>query len=170
MNSEAVIKFTLSLLSGTAGALLSVYLTDALLFSLLVGWDLFCITYVVFSVYLFAHIPQEQIRERCEQEDMRSWLLFLLILVACLTGLVTVVSFFGSSEVWLTPGWLNALAGVSAIALSWMMVHVSFAFRYAHLFYGDFNKQFSQHAHGLTFPDDEAPDYFDFAYSLLWWA
>lgn len=44
------------------------------------------------------------------------------------------------------------------------MVHLAFAVRYAHLYYGDNNKQFSQHAKGLIFPEDELPDYFDFAY------
>lgn len=164
MNTDTIIKFVLSFVLGITGASLALSYTGTVLFSLLVGWDLLGLTYVIFSIYIFAHIPQEGIRERCEQEDMRSWVLFLLIVVACMAGLVTVVSFFGSGEVWHTPGWLNGLVGISAIFLSWMMVHASFAFRYAHLFYGDFNKQFSQHANGLSFPDSDTPDYFDFAY------
>lgn len=164
MNTDTIIKFLLSFVLGVAGAWLCAAYTHTVLFSVLVGWNLFGLTYVTFSIYLFASIPQERIRERCEQEDVRSWALFLLIVLASLAGLVTVVSFYGSLEVWRTPAWLNALVGIGAIFLSWMMVHASFAFRYAHLFYGDARKQFSEQAKGLTFPDDDAPDYFDFAY------
>jgi uncharacterized membrane protein len=161
---ELVLKFILSFVLAIAGASIAIYLVDSVVFSLLVGWDLFGLTYIVFSLFVFASVPQNKIQERCSKEDIRSWLLFLLIVIACVAGLVTVLSFFSERETLPTPHWLNSVIGVGAIAVSWIMVHTSFAFRYAHLYYGDDNKQFAKHARGLTFPDDEAPDYFDFAY------
>ena len=36
--------------------------------------------------------------------------------------------------------------------------------RYAHIFYGDHETEPAIHAGGLIFPDEDKPDYFDFAY------
>jgi uncharacterized membrane protein len=164
MNNEAAFKFILSFILAIAGASAAAYCIDSVVFSLLVGWDLFGLTYLAFSMYTFLHVPQERILERASKEDFSRWLLFLVIVIAGVAGLVTVLSFFGSREVLPTPHWLNSVVGIGAIVVSWMMVHTAFSFRYAHLYYGDDNKQFSQHARGLVFPEDDAPDYFDFAY------
>lgn len=164
MTKEAVLKFLASLGFGLVGYFVAASATASVRFSLLAGWDLFALTYIAISFVVFLRIPQQKIRERCSDEDLRSWLLFLLVIVACVAGLVTVTSLLGSRDAWNVPSWLGSLVGIGAIAVSWIMVHTSFTFRYAHLYYGDDNRQFSQHARGLTFPDDDEPDYFDFAY------
>jgi uncharacterized membrane protein len=164
MNKESVLKFLAALGLGLAGYFTAATFTGSSHFSLLAGWDLFALTYIAVSVAVFLRIPQEKIRERCSDEDLRSWLLFLLVIIACMAGLVTVTSLLGSREEWNVPSWLGSLVGIGAIAVSWIMVHTSFTFRYAHLYYGDDNRKFAQHARGLTFPEDEEPDYFDFAY------
>jgi uncharacterized membrane protein len=48
--------------------------------------------------------------------------------------------------------------------LSWVMVHTSFCFHYAHLYYGDADDDPKVHAEGLIFPHEKRPDYLDFAY------
>ena len=42
-------------------------------------------------------------------------------------------------------------------------MHTVFALRYAHIYYGDSDDP-NEHAGGLEFPRDDAPDYLDFAY------
>lgn len=49
---------------------------------------------------------------------------------------------------------------VVTILLSWSFIQFIFAFHYAHEFYADHRGQ----ARGLAFPNDEAPDYWDFLY------
>jgi uncharacterized membrane protein len=164
MNRDAIFKFFLSFTMGVIAASLARYFSGSTAFSLLSGWDLFGLTYIIFSVVIFIRVPQDKIQERCSKEDIRSWLLFLLVVIACIASLVTVMFFFDSRKEWHMPHWFSSIIGVGGVAFSWLMVHTSFAFRYAHLFYGDDNKKFSKHARGLTFPDDDAPDYFDFAY------
>jgi uncharacterized membrane protein len=46
--------------------------------------------------------------------------------------------------------------------ISWMMVHTTYAFHYAHLFYDPVEG--TQAAEGLNFPNENEPDYLDFAY------
>ena len=133
-------------------------------FSFVLGWDSFGITYLIFTLYLFSSYNHNQIRQQCAQEDVSSWVLFGLVIAACLTGLLVVLTFMDHTAQWQSGSLLGSICCIIAIAMAWMMVHASFAIRYAHLFYGDGNKHFSQHAKGLIFPEDNHPDYFDFAY------
>lgn len=58
--------------------------------------------------------------------------------------------------------WRVVLAVLSVLC-SWTLVHTVFTIRYAHLYYGDSPTQ-KKRPGGLQFPDDEEPDYLDFAY------
>jgi len=129
-----------------------------------IAWDTFGLAYMVSSLFTFSRLDHRDIRELCAKEDVSSWVLFGIVIGACLTGLVIVLALIRETGQWNIPPFWGSLACMLAIAVSWSMVHTSFTFRYAHLFYGDDNKHFSQHARGLVFPEDAHPDYFDFAY------
>ncbi|MES2556786.1 MAG: DUF1345 domain-containing protein [Bacteroidota bacterium] len=164
MNKENFIKLLLSILMGSIGGGIAHHFMPASSFVVLAGWDCFALTYVVISIVVFSRVPQKKIAERCAQEDLKSWLLFLIVVVVCSVCLGVVLSFFESRKEWNIAPWISSVVGIGAIVFSWMVLHLSFTFRYAHLFYGDQNRQFAKHANGLTFPDDDKPDYFDFAY------
>lgn len=164
MNREAIYKFILAFITGSVGMLVVYRITLSVPFSLLAGWNLFGLIYVAISVYVFSKVRHNEIRKRCSSEDLRSWLLFLLVVAACAASLITVLSFVESRKSWPVSYWLSSVAGIGAIIFSWMMVHISFTFRYAHLYYGDDNRRYARHAHGLNFPEETQPDYFDFAY------
>jgi len=133
-------------------------------FSFVLAWDTFGITYVAMSIYIFASLNQHQIRLQCAKEDVSSWVLFALVVAACLTSLTIVLTVIHDASRWNIRPLLGSASCIVAIGIAWIMVHTSFAFRYAHLFYGDENKHFSKHAKGIIFPEDSQPDYFDFAY------
>jgi uncharacterized membrane protein len=133
-------------------------------FSYVLAWDTFGLAYIVSSLFIFSRLDHHDIRKLCAKEDVSSWVLFGLVVTACLTGLLIVLSLLRETGEWAIPPFWSSLACITAIVVSWAMVHTSFTFRYAHLFYGDENKHFSQHAHGLIFPEELHPDYFDFAY------
>ena len=52
---------------------------------------------------------------------------------------------------------------IGGILLSWTLVHTTFCFHYAHLYY-DNEKGTINNAEGLEFPKEKHPDYIDFAY------
>jgi len=56
------------------------------------------------------------------------------------------------------------IIAISGILLSWGMVHTTFCFHYAHMYYDDARNNSEKHAAGLDFPSEEHPDYLDFAY------
>ena len=164
MNKENLLKLLLSTFIGFIGGGIAYHFTRAASFAVLVGWDCMALTYVIISLAIFVRVPQGKIADRCAKEDLRSWLLFLIVISVCSVCLGVVLSFFEARKEWEVAPWISSVIGIGAIVFSWAVLHLSFTFRYAHLFYGDRNKRFSKHANGLTFPDDDKPDYFDFAY------
>lgn len=130
----------------------------------ILSWSTLAFSYFVLSWIVLLQTPQAEIKEICGKEDVSNWILFAVVLVACLTSLVTALFVLNHASGWpMSSAWSSILCFASIVG-SWLMVHTSFAFRYAHLFYGDENVRFSKHANGLQFPDDSKPDYLDFAY------
>lgn len=164
MNRETLIKLLFSSCMGMLGGWIAFNASSVLAFGFLIGWSCFALTYLISSVLIIIRIPQDKIAQRCAAEDLGSWMLFLLVLLVCAVSMGTVISFYQERSQWNIPQWIISFSGILAIAFSWAMVHMSFAFRYAHLFYGDEKGRFSRHANGLIFPGTEQPDYFDFVY------
>ena len=152
----AVIVFTLSFLQGLEFAL-----------SFVLAWIVFGISYLIFNLVLFSKSKVNEIQMRCAKEDVSSWILFVFVVSACIIGLLIVLSFINNTNAWKSGQTLGSILCLLAVGFSWLVVHFALAVRYAHLYYGDNNKQFSKHANGLIFPEDNAPDYFDFAYFSL---
>jgi uncharacterized membrane protein len=57
-----------------------------------------------------------------------------------------------------------ALLALVTVALSWVFVHVIFAFHYAHAFY---RREGGEDTGGLLFPGEAEPDYWDFLHFSL---
>ena len=59
----------------------------------------------------------------------------------------------------------HIVLSVAAVVLSWTLVHIVFALRYAHVYYHDAHKvKRDDIKGGLIFPDGNSPDYLDFTY------
>lgn len=160
MHIKAVIRITVSLLAGgLAGVLAYSGCGDAVL-SLLVMWDVFAALLILASVREFAAVKEDRIKELVAAEDDSTWLLFGIVITACVVSLVMLVFSFPGGN----TGMLLKILSILAVALSWILLHTSFTFRYAHMYYGDNNLRYSGSVRGLDFPGDEDPDYFDFAY------
>lgn len=130
----------------------------------ILSWNTLAISYFLLSVIVLLNTPQAEIKQICGKEDVSNWILFAAVLIACLTSLITALFILNHASAWpMSSTWSSVLCFIS-IVTSWLMVHTSFTFRYAHLFYGDQNTRFSKHANGLQFPEDSKPDYMDFAY------
>ncbi len=98
--------------------------------------------------------------------DSSRWLIFLFILAACCMSLFAIAYLLGSAK-GLTKGGLSKHVALVAITVivSWLTIHTVFTMRYAHIYYGDSDDPNEPgHAGGLDFPDEENPDYLDFAY------
>lgn len=164
MTKTAVRKYVASLFFALLVFSISIYQNFEWAFSFVLSWNVFGISYLIFNLILFSKSDVKQIQKQCAKEDVSSWILFAFVVSACLIDLLSVLSFINSTNSWQSGSIIGSILCILAVGFSWLMVHLAFAVRYAHLYYGDNNKQFSQHAKGLIFPEDELPDYFDFAY------
>lgn len=109
--------------------------------------------------------PREVVKIAKLQDSSRS-LLFAFIIVASLVSLVAII-FLLKSVKGVPEATKNAhiLLAISAVGISWCLVHTVFALKYAHMFYDtstDDGKPLQ--GGGLEFPGTKEPDYLDFVY------
>ena len=87
-----------------------------------------------------------------------------VVLISIVAGLASAIIILGKGPN-VPPSDRNiALAlGIGAVVLGWFLIHTTFIFRYAHLFYYD-SDQDGTAQRGLDFPGTKDPDDYDFAY------
>jgi uncharacterized membrane protein len=119
------------------------------------------------SAVLFIAEPAERMAANAEAQEEGEWTIFALTVAAVVFSFAAIVSEFASMKD-ATGTQRNLHIALVAVTLfvSWMMTHTTFAFRYAHEYYG---KQPGQPDidRGLEFPGEQRPDYLDFMYFSL---
>jgi uncharacterized membrane protein len=101
---------------------------------------------------------------RAAQEDPGRYFLLLIVLVSAIAGLASAIVILGKEPN--VPAIDRNMAltfGILAVVLGWFLIHTTFVFRYAHLYYYD-SDQDGTAQRGLTFPGTKDPDDYDFAY------
>jgi uncharacterized membrane protein len=130
----------------------------------IVGWDVGALCYLGLGWLVIARTDETQTRLRAQRYDPSSYVIFLLVVTAASASFVALGFMVGDIKD--LPFWPRAerlTLSVTALLLSWLLIHTVFAFHYARLYYflPDGHKK---HHGGLKFPDDDEPDYLDFAY------
>jgi uncharacterized membrane protein len=127
---------------------------------LLVGWNLGIGLYLILAFSLMARSDVHRMRRRAANQDEGSIALLVLIVVAAMASMAAIFS-----ELATTGGAARQpaqlLLATSTIVLSWAFIHSMFALHYAHEFYGNGRDGI---VGGISFPDDNEPDYWDFCY------
>ncbi len=126
-------------------------------------WDVFALTYVFISWVVFFTSSLNHIVKKARKDDGSKLFVFLLVLVACFASMVTVLVLIVSKDSQnISPGiYLPAI--ISGMLLSWFLVHTTFCFHYAHMYYDNVSGT-DEKKGGLEFPSEDNPDYLDFAY------
>jgi uncharacterized membrane protein len=127
---------------------------------LLVGWNLGIGLYLILAFSLMARSDVHRIRRRAANQDEGSIALLVLIVVAATASMAAIFAELATTGgVARQPAQL--LLATSTIVLSWAFIHSMFALHYAHEFYGNGRDGIIG---GISFPDDNEPDYWDFCY------
>lgn len=132
----------------------------------IITWDVFATTALMFTWLTITMTPTERLRPRAREQDLSRMLIFIFMVVAACCSLFAVGFLLHSNKAEHRPhlGYHLALS-LYAVVTSWLLAHTVFALRYAHTFYGDDeDPQTDLHAGGLEFPNEENPNYIDFAY------
>ena len=133
---------------------------------LIATWDVFAFCMLGLAWLTIITTPTERLRLRAKEQDLSRTVIFIFVLVTACVGLFA-VGFLLRTQKGETQGHLSlhVLLTLAAVVASWLLVHTVFSLRYAHTFYGESDDpKAKEHAGGLIFPGDRAPDYMDFAY------
>lgn len=134
------------------------------LLHLIFSWDIFCILMLVTTWITFYSTPPVRIREQARKEDSTRMVVFFIVLIATCISLLAVILILITKASTTTGKALAMPVAVGCLFLSWCLVHTIFAIRYAHMYYADHEKQKENPAGGLEFPEEDRPDFVDFAY------
>ncbi len=130
----------------------------------MVGWDFMGLTYILISINTFFSTHTAKIRAIAQKQDLGHRFLFILLLIASFTCMISIALLIKTNKTWLLDKNIINLIYLSGVIVSWLMLHIIFTFHYAHMYYGDDKENKSTHRGGLNFPGNQEPDYTDFAY------
>ena len=108
--------------------------------------------------------PLEQIRKVAQRQDVGRTVIFIFVIIVACAALFAVAFLIRSGKPVEPHLSIHLLLALATVVLSWLLMHAVFGLRYAHKFYDDSVTSTEKHAGGLKFPEDDLPDYRDFAY------
>jgi len=123
---------------------------------LMSAWLAFSFTYLFFSWVTILSCTPPQIKEVAKKQDSGRTVLFLFVLLAACISLVAILLLYASGGEKTGLALLtHIMLTLGSVGAAWTMVHTTFCFKYAHIYYSD---------GGLDFPGEKNPDYMDFIY------
>ena len=120
----------------------------------LIAWDVTAALYLVLAFAMIRQAGVSHIRSRAIVADDGRFAILALTAGAALASLLAIVAEISPSN----RGSAQVALSILTIAVSWTMIHTSFALHYAHDYYRP------REPGGLKFPDEDKPDYWDFVY------
>lgn len=127
---------------------------------LLLGWDITIGLYLILVHVLMARSDVHRIKRRAAMQDEGQVTMLAMTIAAAAASLIAIFFELGTvGGAARSPAQL--ILATLTIVLSWAFIHAMFALHYAHEYYGDGR---DRQIGGMTFPGDDKPDYWDFAY------
>ncbi|MDR0793638.1 MAG: DUF1345 domain-containing protein, partial [Chitinophagaceae bacterium] len=131
---------------------------------LMIAWDIFSLSLIIFYWISFYSTPQEFIARRALIEDSNRTIVLLLMVFILVAGLLSVVLLLTTKNVPKIIKNLHLYGAITGIVLSWCLLHTMLTGRYAYLYYSTPKNGSAGKGYGLEFPSEEKPNYLDFAY------
>jgi uncharacterized membrane protein len=131
------------------------------------AWDTGVMVYLALAALLFVSERLDRMEADAEAQEEGEWTIFVLTLAAVVFSFVAILNeFSGIKDMQPAMRSLHVILVAATLFISWLMTHVTFAFRYAHEFYAK-DKGGPDIDRGLDFPAEKRPDYLDFLYFSL---
>lgn len=132
-----------------------------------IDWDIGAFVYVALSAARFFTAGPDHMEAAAEAQSEGEWTIFGLTIAVIVVSFIAVTGEFAALKSGSVgpQAWRLALVA-GTLLLSWLVTHVTFAYRYAHEFYSR-DLGGSDIDRGLEFPGEPAPDYLDFLYFSL---
>ena len=127
----------------------------------LIGWDVAVACFITIIVFAMLRTDLKTLKRRAEEYDGGRVLTLLVTLTGVAVSFGAIVSELSGGALKEPGGGWLAIFTIATIALSWTLVHLTFALHYAHEYYAP---EDSKPAGGLKFPGDDEPRYGDFVH------
>ncbi len=124
---------------------------------LLLCWDIFATLYLMLVVLMMLQCEHQHIRRNAIKQDDGRFVILMVTALGAFASIVAIVFELGASK----RGAVELTLATLTVALSWAIVHTTFALHYAHDYYR------GSKPGGLQFPSGEREDhadYWDFVY------
>lgn len=129
-------------------------------------WNAFSVSVLVLAwARIVTARPRESLKT-AKLQDSSQRLIFLFAVLAACASVLAVGYLLGTAHGRHGERLLETVAlAFGTVVGSWSLIHTLFALHYAHIYYGDSgDPNIARHAAGLIFPEEQTPDYLDFAY------
>jgi uncharacterized membrane protein len=133
---------------------------------ILFTWISLALTIIIMDWIIILSSHPREVRKIAKLQDSSRTFLFLFVIAASVVSMMAVIFLLKSSK-----GSHGAsvnehiLLAITAVVISWWLVHTVFTLRYAHLYYDtDKDDGTPRPGGGLQFPGGDEPDYLDFVY------
>ncbi len=132
--------------------------------TLLVLWVSFALSFLITSGVVLLKRSRAQIKNIASGQDGTKFFVLIAILFASFASMGAVLVIILPKGAGNAPESVYLPVGIASMVLSWVMVHTTMTFHYAHLYYNPSKNRPAGIAGGLKFPEPESPAYLDFAY------
>lgn len=136
----------------------------SLLLLAMASWIVFTMIFLVCSWIVIVKRTVPQIRKKASEDDGSVLFVNLMVLISSFAGMLIVLFIIISKDSTVRESVLFLPSCVLGMVLSWVMVHTIYVFHYAHEYYDSTDKNGNKYIGGLVFPEENEPDYLDFAY------
>ncbi|HJS86208.1 MAG TPA: DUF1345 domain-containing protein [Acetobacteraceae bacterium] len=132
-----------------------------------VAWDCGALLFLGLAAFLFGTERRSRVAADAARQQEGEWTIFSLTIAATVFSLAAILGEFATTkDLHGVQRDLHIALMAGTLLISWLTIHILFAFRYAHEFYAcDINP--SDPDGGLEFPGEQHPDYLDFVYFAL---
>jgi uncharacterized membrane protein len=132
---------------------------------ILFTWISFASVIIIMDWIIILSSHPREVRKIAKLQDSSRTFLFLFVIAASLASFGAIVFLLKSSKGHGASVNEHILLSITAVIISWWLLHTIFTLRYAHLYYDtDKDDGTPRQAGGLDFPGGDEPDYMDFVY------
>jgi uncharacterized membrane protein len=134
---------------------------------ILFTWISFALAVIVMDWVIILSSHPREVRKIAKLQDSSRAFIFLFVIAASIASMGAIVFLLKSSKGLHNGTAVNEhiLLAITAVIVSWWLLHTIFTLKYAHLYYDtDKDDGTPKPGGGLQFPGNEEPDYLDFVY------
>lgn len=129
----------------------------------IVAWDVFSVVFLILITVLMINATVADMPANATAQEEGEWTIFGIVVAGTTISFAAIIKEFSSAKR-MDPatGQLHVILVVATLVLSWLVMQIVFALRYAHEYYTATSGIVPDK--GLQFPGKDDPDYWDFVY------